>query len=203
MGQEATCTLRIGKNVSRGTALLESTEFIFRGDSRLVIPFREMKSIKAVDGELQFQFSGGLARFELGPQAEKWAHKILHPPNLLDKLGVKTGMTISLLGIEEKTFEPRLRDRDTHLYDAKPQPDSDLIFLGASETSDLKRIKGLAESLQPAGALWVVYPKGRKEITENAVLAAGRAAGLKDVKVCSFSATHTALKFIIPLARRS
>jgi hypothetical protein len=33
-------------------------------------------------------------------------------------------------------------------------------------------------------------------------LEGGRAAGLKDIKVASFSATHTALKFAIPVAAR-
>ena len=56
--------------------------------------------------------------------------------------------------------------------------------------------------MRGATALWVVYPKGKKEITENEVLAAGRKAGLKDVKVVGFSPTHTALKFVIPLDRR-
>lgn len=203
MGQEAKCTLRIGNNVSRGTTLLESTEIIFRGDSRLVFPFREMKSVEAVNGELRFKFSGGLARFDLGPQAEKWAHKILHPPTLLDKLGVKPGMSVAVLTIEEKSFEPQLEKRGARISKAKPQKNSDLIFFGAKETSDLKQIPALVKFLKPAGALWVVYPKGRKEITEVDVISAGRSAGLKDVKVCSFSATHTALKFVIPLARRA
>lgn len=34
------------------------------------------------------------------------------------------------------------------------------------------------------------------------VLQAGRQAGLTDTKVARFSGTHTALKFVIPLARR-
>jgi hypothetical protein len=50
--------------------------------------------------------------------------------------------------------------------------------------------------------LWIVYPKGQKSITENDVIAAGRKTGLKDVKVVGFSATHTALKFVIPLDTR-
>jgi hypothetical protein len=32
---------------------------------------------------------------------------------------------------------------------------------------------------------------------------AGKAAGLVDVKVAGFSATHTALKLVIPAARRA
>jgi hypothetical protein len=56
--------------------------------------------------------------------------------------------------------------------------------------------------LKPTGAVWVVYPKGMAQIKENDVLAAGRAAGFVDTKVASFSATHTALKFMIPVAQR-
>ena len=57
--------------------------------------------------------------------------------------------------------------------------------------------------MQPDAALWIIYPKGIREITENDVIAAIRAAGLKDVKVASFSATHTALKAVIPVAQRA
>ena len=39
-------------------------------------------------------------------------------------------------------------------------------------------------------------------IREVEVIERGRTAGLKDVKVASFSATHTALKFVIPVAAR-
>ena len=52
------------------------------------------------------------------------------------------------------------------------------------------------------GVLWVIYPKGVRTITENDVLAAGREAGRKDVKVASFSSTKTALKFIEPRIQR-
>jgi hypothetical protein len=33
-------------------------------------------------------------------------------------------------------------------------------------------------------------------------MAAGKAAGLVDVKVVSFSSTHTAEKFVIPISKR-
>jgi hypothetical protein len=56
--------------------------------------------------------------------------------------------------------------------------------------------------MKGSASLWIVYPKGQKHITENDVLAAGRKTGLKDVKVVGFSPTHTALKFVIPLAKR-
>jgi hypothetical protein len=44
--------------------------------------------------------------------------------------------------------------------------------------------------------------EGRKELTEDHVRAAAKKSGLVDVKVVAFSATHSALKLVIPLARR-
>ncbi|MGB2679530.1 MAG: hypothetical protein WAN12_20800 [Candidatus Acidiferrum sp.] len=51
-------------------------------------------------------------------------------------------------------------------------------------------------------ALWVFYSNRPKAITEGDVLAAGRKAGWKDVKVVGFSETYAALKFVSPLAKR-
>ncbi len=50
---------------------------------------------------------------------------------------------------------------------------------------------------------WIVYPKGVKSITEAEVMKAGKAAGLVDTKVASFSSTHTALKMVIPVSKRT
>jgi len=50
--------------------------------------------------------------------------------------------------------------------------------------------------------LWVVRPKGTADISDADVIAAGRKAGLVDVKVVRFSETHSAEKLVVPLAKR-
>jgi hypothetical protein len=50
--------------------------------------------------------------------------------------------------------------------------------------------------MKPKDALWIVYPKGVPAIREIDVIEAGRAVALKDVKVASFSSSHTGLKFV-------
>lgn len=75
--------------------------------------------------------------------------------------------------------------------------------MGAEKSGDLARTAKLAESPASAGALWIVYPKGKQEIKEQHVLEAGRQAGLVDVKVMSFPATHTAVKFVRSQKSRS
>jgi hypothetical protein len=202
MGNEATCTVRFGKQQSNGKAVLETSEILFRGDIPLKIPFSSIKSAKSLDGELRLQTPKGLAVFELGAAAAKWCEKILHPKSPVEKQGVKPGAKVSLLGNFDEYFLRELREMDSVVTYGKAAEDTEWVFFAADLQKHLAQVSKIAKSLKSAAALWIVYPKGRKDITENDVLAAGRKAGLKDVKVVGFSATHTALKFVIPVARR-
>ena len=202
MGQELLCKVRSRGKTANGRALLETSEVIFRGDFRLKIPFASLKSVTARDGELHLKWGGESAVFELGAQAEKWAHKILHPKSTAEKLGLKPGLIISVIAMSDGNFAKDLSAQSKSFSDSKALRDSDLIFLGAGKVAELSRIGRLLPSLASAGALWIVYPKGKQEITELQVLNAGRAAGLLDVKVVRFSDTHTALKFVRPKAKR-
>jgi hypothetical protein len=121
---------------------------------------------------------------------------------LLDKLGVKPGQRICVLGVEDASFLQQLAARVPDFVRERPSKDADLIFLAAEDLRTLARMKPLAGAVQKTGAIWVVYPKGQKHIRELDVIAAGKSAGLTDNKVCRFSDTHTALRFVIPLARR-
>jgi hypothetical protein len=197
MGQEANCEARFGGKVSAGKALLETDELIFRGDFRLSIPLKSIQSLEAADGVLRVTSPAGTALFTLGAQADKWAHKIRNPRTLADKLDVKPGMRVSLIGVSVQ-----LEARTSDITEGKAAKGSDLIFFGAGTDKDLAKLRSLEASIKRNGAIWVVYPKGKKEITENGVLKAGRQAGLVDTKVARFSDTHTALKFVIPAAER-
>jgi hypothetical protein len=203
MGNEAKCTVQYGTQRSKGKALLETSELIFRGERfRLKIAFGEMQSVKAVNGELRIAFPEGSAIFELGPLAEKWANKILHPKTVLEKLGLKPESNVALMGIIDGDFHEELRGRTTKISRGKVATDTELIFLGAESRKDLQQVKKIAKGMKGATALWVVYPKAQKTIAEMDVLAAGREAALQDVKVVGFSSTHTALKFVVPVERR-
>jgi len=202
MGNGLKCTVRFGKETSEGKALIETSEVLFRGEFRLKIPFASIKSAKAVDGELHLQTANGLAIFEIGPAAEKWREKILHPKTRIEKIGLKPGAKVALLGSFEADFLDELKSVASSVSKDKVATDSDAIFFAADSLKELSSVTKIAKSLKGATALWIVYPKGQKTITENDVIAAGRKAGLKDVKVVGFSATHTALKFVLPLEKR-
>jgi hypothetical protein len=120
---------------------------------------------------------------------------------LLDKLGVKPGQQIAILGVQDAAFLKDLSERISDFSRENPR-EADMVFLAAEDLKALARMESLAGAIQKNGAVWVVYPKGQKHIREIDVINAGKSAGLTDNKVCRFSETHTALRFVIPLARR-
>jgi len=192
--------MRYQERTLSGKAYLETDFLLFRGDERLKVLFKDLRSVKASSGVLHLDFPGGPAELELGKAAEKWSEKILNPPSRLDKLGVKPGLSVRLVGDFEPDFIAELEQRQ--IEPAKSSGNVDLLFYAARKTSDLKKVKSLATGMHSDGALWVVYPKGVAEIREIEVLESGRDCGLKDVKVASFSKTHTALKFVVPVGKR-
>jgi hypothetical protein len=199
MGAEAVCTASFKGRTAEGKARLEMDVLQFRSaDMRLSIPFKEMSSVTTRGGMLSVTSAAGTASFALGGAAAKWAEKIRHPPSRLAKLGAKPTWRVSAIGLDDAGFLKELEDVVARLSIGRVLKPSDAIFLGARKEAELARLEKLKASLEPNGALWIIRPKGRPEISERVVMRAGHAAGLVDVKVVSFSATHTAEKFVIP-----
>jgi DUF3052 family protein len=124
-----------------------------------------------------------------------------YPRSRIEKLGVKPGIRVMLVGLDDPDLAAELADRGATITARSP---ADVILYAAQTHAELARLPKLTSKLAADGAIWVIRPKGKhiKEITERDVMAAGKAAGLVDVKVVSYSDTHTAEKFVIPVADR-
>ena len=202
MGQEVVCIARWGGKSVRGKALLETAEIIFRGDERRKIPFASIRGMESKDGELRLKTDEGMMVFELGERAEKWREKIANPKSVVEKLGVKAGEPVAVFGKLDGEFLKKLKGQKSAVAPKKIVDGVGWIFLTAETREGLGEVRKIAGKMRGSAALWVVYPKGQKSITETDVIGAGRKAGLKDVKVVGFSATRTALKFVIPVEKR-
>jgi hypothetical protein len=193
MGREARCRAALGAWAGEGKLLLETDDLLFRGESRLRVPLAEIRSAKATDGWLIVTHRRGLARFDLGPAARRWADAINHPKTRIDKLGVKPSSRVLVVGLENDTgFTAGGRARD-----------HDLIFVSVEKVGDLKRLAALRGRIRPAGAIWIVHPKGRPDLSHDVLVRAAKAAGLIDNKTARFSASHTCLRFVIPRGARA
>jgi hypothetical protein len=204
VGYDAQCTLTYDGKTSRGRAALEHKDLVFRGPTRLAVPLSSITKATARGGTLYVTFGTKSAEFKIGDAAEKWAVRITNPPSRLDKLGLKSGMMVVALGVQDELFLKEAEARAGKLARTPPTPGKpvDLLFYGVEHRSGLERVPELVPLIKPDGAIWIVRPKGRKDVTEAETMAAGKRAGLVDVKVVSFSETHTAEKFVIPVAKR-
>lgn len=202
MGLEAKCILRVARDTFVGKAHLNTDRLEFRGETRVDIPFSCIKSAEVrLRGALEIRHTEGRLTLGLANRAtaEKWALKIRHPKSLIDKLGLKPDSRVAVLGVNDADFLTQARQRLDMVPSSTPHARLDFIFHAADSSAELLRLKTLKRYLQPAGAIWVISLKGKAaRIKDTDVMRAARAAGLVDIKVCGFSATHTALKLVVP-----
>lgn len=192
MGKEAfdiRATLPDGEDVGR--LQWEGPKLIFRGAARRVFEGEALKGVHAEAGDLVL--AGG-ERFALGEaQAGKWAQAIANPPGRLNKLGVKAGMRAAILDLDDAAFAAELAGRAEIVNDLAGL---DILFYGADSPEALARVGALVPALAERGALWIVSLKGKLlKVKDVEVMAAAKAVGLVDNKVCSFSDSRTALRF--------
>ena len=138
-----------------------------------------------------------------------------HPPTgagysgtpLVRKLGFGPGMRVHYANAPEDfaTLVGELPDGVRVLK--RPAADLDLAMLFVTERAALARgLQTLQPKLQPAGMIWVAWPKKASkvptDITEDVVRDVALPRGLVDVKVCAIDDVWSGLKNVIRTADR-
>ena len=112
MGREHTCEASYNRERGEGKALLETDEVVFRGAFRARVTFASVTGITVRAGALSLKTAGGTLTLHLGEYAEQWAEKIRNPPSRIEKLGVKSGLSVSVLGLDDdEAFLDEVRER--------------------------------------------------------------------------------------------
>ena len=224
----ADCFAELGDQRGRGTLTLIADQLEFAGAFSLSLPVADVTAVRVHRGRLEVVWPRGQAAFDLGRAAREWAAALSSRRGLLDRLGVKPGAVTIVAGVDDFEFRRQLRERASTVLDwnqalavfAHPRaplgggrhgaPDAagearppapagaDVVFLGVHRPSDLQLVQRAEPLLARDGALWAVHPRGGRPVSQAAVQAAGRAAGLLDVKAVRFSDTLTARRFVIP-----
>jgi Protein of unknown function (DUF3052) len=205
MGTEITGEAKYRRKSYQVSLELDSKTLAVRGDLKLAIPLKEVQQAVSKDGRVSIKWNDDAIVLSVGPQAERLAKKILNPPGLLDKLGIKPTSVVSVVGLEDQAFLEDLRRRASSVSAGKPKPQSDVVIVRVNGRADLDRLKTLRRSLKSDGMIWVLWKKGPKtptDLRESDVMTAAKAHGLVDVKAASFSDELSALKLVIPIALR-
>jgi hypothetical protein len=116
------------------------------------------------------------------------------------KLGIKPGFRIQLAGVPADV-RAELRDALAECRQAKQSGPLDFAMLCSKSRVELKTaFPQMAKLLEPAGMLWVGWPKKSSgvatDLDDNVVREIGLAAGLVDVKVCAVTDVWSGLKFV-------
>ncbi|HEY4221887.1 MAG TPA: hypothetical protein VGO62_11095 [Myxococcota bacterium] len=119
-----------------------------------------------------------------------------------DKLGIKPGARVYVRGGAAMKMGVDDDIKALSAKRARTPDDADWILLGIGDASDLPSIPELRGRMRDDCAIWVVWPKGNKDCNDNHVRATALALDLVDVKVMSWSPTHTGLKLVVRKSAR-
>jgi hypothetical protein len=119
---------------------------------------------------------------------------------LVKKLGIKSGLTLALVGAPEG-FERLLKGLPKDVRPVRGgTATADLILWWPASARDLaSRIRTIEARMAAGGGLWIAWPKKASgivtDLNENVIRDAGLAHGLVDYKVCAIDETFSGLKF--------
>src|SRR5438876_11755990 len=77
----------------------------------------------------------------------------------VDKLGVRPGDKVSVIGVDDEAFVDELQARKASVS-RRLRARSDLIFYAADTIKDLQRIADMRGYIKSDGAIWVIRRKG-------------------------------------------
>ncbi|MEX0784180.1 MAG: DUF3052 family protein [Dehalococcoidia bacterium] len=124
------------------------------------------------------------------------------------KLGIKEGSSVALLGAPAGFAQSALDGLPAGVRLVEGGETAlDVVVVFVEWMADLQeQFSAQAGRLQPAGGLWIAWPKkasGRTtDLNENVIRDVGLAAGLVDNKVCAIDETWSGLRFVYRLADR-
>lgn len=191
MGRDATATGQWQGQTGQGKAYLETDFVRFSGPFRAKLDFKACHTIAADGGWLRFEAPDGVLALELGEnEAARWLDRIQNPPSLGQKLGLKPGQAVRVMGPIPVEVEAELAR-----IGAPVTANAALVLLAIDLPDGLGDIDACAESLASGQDLWIVFEKGRRDVTGTDVIQRGRTAGLTDTKVCRVSETLTGQRF--------
>ncbi len=196
MGREALIEYVAGKERAQVRAHLDSFALQLSGGKKLNLALTDVKAAVASGDLLKVETKTEKFTLALGAkEAAAWAKKILNPPTLADKLGIKPGVSVAIVGerIPEIDAAAPSATHIASLAKAKTAlAGANVVCLTLAAEKD---IAAAAKMLGEKTALWLVYRKGTKPNGDDIIMQA-RKAGLKDTKVSRISETHAALRFI-------
>ena len=125
---------------------------------------------------------------------------------LIKKLGIKSGMKISILNAPDDFWKEIGEMPEVDLIEEPVKQMDFILYFTDSKKEYEKNFPKLGKMLVPNGMLWIGWHKKASkmptDLSENIIRDFGLANGLVDVKVCAITEKWSGLKFVIPVKDR-
>jgi hypothetical protein len=126
---------------------------------------------------------------------------------LAKKLSLKNGMRVWWAGMADSVRDEIAAEGLQLQRLTSPEAPIDAVHVFVTERADLEsKLKQLLPLLNPAGMIWVSWPKKASkvptDITEDVIRDVALPMGLVDIKVCAVDATWSGLKLVIRKVNR-
>ncbi len=209
MGLESRCTVRVEDGSGRrddpdAKVELEGDALIVRGAARVRVPRADMTDLSVQRGILTVTHTGGTVRLALGDAAEKWRGKLLEGPrSRAQKLGVKPGMLVTLVHVNDPTIGREIVEAGGVLVDEhlrEPSAPVDMLLLEVRTGSDLALLAQHTPAIG-SGVMWVIHPNGTPDVADTKIFAVADRLGFVYTKVMSFSTGMSAERLSLRKAK--
>ncbi len=124
---------------------------------------------------------------------------------LPQKLGIRPGARLRFVAAPDE-FSDALGVLPAGVRFASRGAADVVVFFTLRRAELQRRFAQLARGLDPAGGLWIAWPKKSArvptDLDENVVRDIGLKSGLVDNKVCAIDETWSGLRFVVRLADR-
>lgn len=120
--------------------------------------------------------------------------------DVTDKLGIKPGSSVKILGHGDAELLTRVRNKAVRKFAAGRELADVILFFPRALDEIGPTLRSSIHRIRPTGGIWVITAKknmGEPYIPDRILIPSGLRAGLVDNKVCSVSDSKTAMRFVI------
>lgn len=193
MGLEEKVTAKKGRKTFDGKLHVDSRQLEFRSkEFKWIVELDKKPTAKVSKGSIVVKSGRENVTFDVS-SPEKWVKKILNPPNLMTKLGVKQGQRCFVSSGFDKVFKDDIRSMGAKIV--RDFAKADLLFLRADSGNQLSRYGDLLGQLDSGINVWVVWPKGSREIGQSDVMGKAKSLGFGPSKTASFDDSTSSMRF--------
>jgi hypothetical protein len=124
--------------------------------------------------------------------------------DVTDKLGLKPGFAVRVVGRGDKTLLARVCEKTGRKMAGDGAPADVILYWPKTAQEITTTLAELRSAIVPSGGIWVITAKkgcrsasGMEYLNQTDLIPLGLAAGLVDNKTCSVSESESGMRFVI------